>query len=498
MIPNKQFIDGVHVHQRDVLEYFDRLSPRAKKQMAWHFWLEWARRHRKTTLAVNLTIREACRWERTKYLYLSPYQAETRKMVWDDPIMLKDALPDKKEMDWKTNETKMLVTFDNGSLIQFGGADEPDAWKGNDCLGAVCDEFALMKEEVWTKILMPIILGPVPKHLEGTGAFRWVLKTYTPEGINHATIGFDKACMLADGGILPDTGLAPRMAEGQFVSRLDAEKCDIMTPQALAIAKAESPLIIYEQEYRCKRATQEERTLITSAMLSGMDTINWEFTRMSYPDKRRIVSIDPAFGGDMCDLKAFENTRILEHKVLQPHLTNEIVLAAKLMAQNINTKNFIVDCIGNGKGVADALQTDEAMYNVQYFNSAEKPTDAPTSKGERKSLFKNKKAQAAYYVSEEIKAGRVESVNEAKFMTPASLLELKRQVPMATRYVVRGGQILMLDKDIVKKDLGCSPDSSDSWIMGIYGLQFVDPVGSEQLVKESPGRGTYVPFYIGG
>jgi hypothetical protein len=480
-----------------MLEAFDRRTPWAKSLAAWHFWLEWARRHRKTTLAINLTIREACRWERTKYLYLSPFQTETRKMVWDDPIMLKSALPDKREMDWKTNETKMLVTFANGSLIQFGGADEPDSWKGNDCLGAVCDEFALMKEEVWTKILGPIIRGPVPQHLEGSGAFRWVLKTYTPEGINHATIGFDKACLLADGGVLPDSGRAPKMKKGHYASRLDAEKAHIMTAESLAIAKEDTPLIIYEQEYRCKRATQEERTLITSAMLSGMDGINWEFTRMSYPDKRRIVSIDPAFGGDMCDLKAFENTRILEHQILHPHLTNEIVLAAKLMMQNIGTKNVIVDCIGNGKGVADALQTDEAMYNVHYFNSAEKPTDAPTKKGERKSLFKNKRAQAAYYVAQEIKAGRVESINQSLDMTEASKLELKRQVPLATRYKVPGGQVLLLPKDETKKDLGCSPDSSDSWIQGIYGLQFVDPVGSEQIVKERPGRGVYVPYYIG-
>jgi hypothetical protein len=504
-IPNRQFIDNMHEHQRDFFEFFDRLTPRAKQQLAWCFWLEWSRRHYKTTLAINLTIREACSWEKTKYLYLSPYQSETRKMVWDDPIMLKSALPDKREMDWTTNETKMLVTFANGSLIQFGGADEPDSWRGNDCLGAVLDERAQMKEEIWTEILMPIIMGKLPLHLQGVineqgqSAYRWVLSTYTPKGINHATLGFDKACLLADGGVLPVRGIAPVMKQGFFASRLDAEECDIMTPQALSIAKEELPLVIYEQEFRCKRTTQEERTLITSAMLSGMDGINWEFTRMSYPDKRRIVSIDPAFGGDMCDLKAGENTRILEHKILQPHLTNEIVACAKLMAQNIGTKNFIVDCIGNGKGVADALQTDEAMYNVHYFNSAEKPTDAPTKKGERKSLFANKRAQMAYYVAQEIRAGRVESINQSLSMTEASRRELFRQIPMATRYKVNGsGQIILLPKDEIKKELSCSPDSAESWEMMVYGLQFVDPVGSEQIVKERPGRGVYVPYYIGG
>jgi hypothetical protein len=489
-IPNKRFLDGIHIHQRDVMQAFD-------SGKYWCFWLEWARRHRKTTLLVNLLIREACRYPKAKYIYTSPYQAETRKIVWDDPTMLRDALPDKDEMGWKMNETKMLITFDNGSMIQFGGTDEPDALRGIDAIGIGCDEKAMQKEEVWTEILMPVVMGSLPPHLKDTGAFRWVMNTYTPKGINHATIGFDKACMLQDGGILPDCGKAPMLKPGHFASRLDAEKTDIMSKAALAIAKDEAPLVIYEQEFRCKRTTQEERTLITSAMLQGLEGIQWETTRLCYNDIKRIVSIDPAFGGDMCDIKGMENTRTLEHLTIQPHMTQEIVTAAKMMAQNIGTKNFIVDCIGNGKGVADLLQGDEAGYDVQYFNSAERPTDAPTGKGEKKSLFANKKAQAAYYAATEIKAMRVEAVSQSKMSEPAKR-ELLRQVPMATRYKVNNsGQILLLPKDDTKKELGCSPDSSDSWIQGIWGLQFVDPVGSERRVKEEPGNGVYVPYYIG-
>jgi hypothetical protein len=491
-IPNKQFLDGMHEHQRDLMYAFDTGKAR-------FFALEWARRHRKTTLAVNLLIRECCRYENSKFVYVAPTQVMARNIVWDDPTMLTHALPDKKEMDWKKNEQKMMIKFANGSILKIGGSDEPDSLRGIDALGVCFDEWALIKENTWTEIFRPIMAGPVPPHLEGRGAFRWAMFLYTPKGINHATIMFDKACRLADGGVLPHNGKAPVMSARWFASRLDGEKAGIMSDLELSLAKEDMPLVIYEQEIKCSRTTQEERTLITSAMLSGMDGINWEFTRQSYPDKRRIVSIDPAFGGDMCDLKASENTRILEHQVLQPHLTNEIVLAAKLMMQNIGTKNVIVDCIGNGKGVADALQTDEAMYNVQYFNSAEKPTDAPEKKGDRKSIFANKRAQMAYYVAQEIKAGRVESINQAKGMTEASKRELFRQIPMATRYKVNGaGQIILMPKDEIKKELTCSPDSAESWEMMVYGLQFVEPVGSEQLVKEAPGHGVYVPYYIGG
>lgn len=460
-IPTKQFVDGMHEHQRDVLAAFDRGG-------TWSFWLEWARRHRKTTLAVNLLIREACRYERAKYVYVSPYQAETRKIVWDDPTMLPNALPDKAEMGWKANDTKMLIKFANGSMIQFGGADEPDSIRGIDAIGLVLDERALIKESVWTEIFLAIIMGDLPPHLVGTGVFRWVMSLYTPKGINHATIGFDKACCLAEGGTLPECGKAAKMKPGYYASRLDGELAGIMSNAALAIAKEEAPLVIYEQEFRCHRTTQEERTLITSAMLQALSKVDWEVTRRTFKDVRRIVSIDPGFGGDLCDLKGFENNRELAHEQFHPHMTHEIVAGGKLMAQEIGTKNFIVDCIGIGKGIADGLQQDEANYNVQYFGSAEKPTDAPTKKGQRKSLFANKKAQAAFYVSTQVKAMKVQAVTRP---------ELLRQIPLATRYKVTGaGQVILLPKDEVKKDLGCSPDDSDSWVQGIYGLQFVDPV----------------------
>ncbi len=476
-IPTKQFVDGMHEHQRDMLEAFDRGG-------TWSFWLEWARRHRKTTLAVNLLIREACRYERAKYVYVSPYQAETRKIVWDDPTMLPNALPDKAEMGWKAKDTKMLIKFANGSMIQFGGADEPDSIRGIDAIGLVLDERALIKETVWTEIFLAIIMGDLPPHLVGTGVFRWVMSLYTPKGINHATIGFDKACCLAEGGTLPECGKAVKMKPGYYASRLDGELAGIMSKAALAIAKDEAPLVIYEQEFRCRRTTQEERTLITSAMLQALSGVCWDKTGRIFEDVRRIVAIDPAFGGDLCDIKGFENNRELAHEQFHPHMTHEIIAAAKLVAKEIDTKNFIVDCIGNGKGIADGLKIDEAKYHVQYFGSAEKPSDAPAQKGAKKSLFANKKAEAAYYVSTQVKSLRVAAIRRP---------ELLRQIPLATRYKVTGsGQIILLPKDEVKKELGCSPDDSDSWVQGIYGLQFVQPVGPQAFDEdESDMAGSY-------
>jgi hypothetical protein len=75
-------------------------------------------------------------------------------------------------------------------------------------------------------------------------------------------------------------------------------------------------------------------------------------------------------------------------------------------------------------------------------------------------------------VAGEVRGQRVEPVRRR---------ELLRQLPMATRYkVTSGGQILLLPKDEVKKELGCSPDDADSYVMGIYGLRFVRPAENKR------------------
>lgn len=458
-IPNEQFIDGIHKYQIEVFKAFDSGDYR-------FFMMEWHRRARKTTLAINLLIRECCRVANSKYVYVAPTQVMARNIVWDDPNMLRAALPAKTEIGWAMNEQKMLVKFANGSMLKIGGSDNPDSLRGIDAIGVVFDEWALIKEEVYTEIFRPIIAGSLRENT--MDLFRWAMFLYTPKGINHATMMFDKACCFMEGGNLPDNGKAELMADNWFVSRLDGEKSGIMTDSELKLAKNDMPVSFYDQEIKCSRITEEERTLITTGMLERLKTINWDDTRACIADVRRIVAIDPAFGGDICVLTAIENGRILETKRLNPHLTNEIIFEAKMMAANINTENFIVDCIGNGKGVADGLSCDVAGYNVQYFNSAESPTD---------DRFANKKAEAWFMVAEKIKSTQIEPIQSA---------ELWRQIPKAAMYkITSSGKLIMQPKDDVKKLLGCSPDDADSFVMGMYGIGFTDPVNNDNYSKFS-------------
>ncbi len=473
-IPNKLFLDRIDWHEKQVLRAFDCVKPVTR-----FFIQEWHRRAHKTTLAINLLIREACRYPKSKYVYIAPTQVWARNVVWDDPVMLWDALPDKAEMDWKANGQKMLITFVNGSMLKIGGSDEPDSLRGIDADGVVPDEWALHKKEIWTEIFRPIIAGKAkPGHRE-----RWAMFLYTPKGPNHATQMFNIAACIESEAELPDCGKAAKCKPGWFASRLIADRSGI-------IPRAELDLMLgevadgtltkeeYDQEMQCRRVTEEERTLITSSLLDRLNTVNWGSLRIIEPKMRKIVAIDPAFGGDQCALKGFENGRVVKEKQVNWTMTHEVVFEAKEMARRLGTKNFIVDCIGNGKGVSDGLKIDEAGYHVQAFNSAEKCEDSDR--------YANKKAEAVDYTAEQIRKLKVEPVKDP---------ETRRQLVGLSRYKIvtrhDKGVMIMRSNDDTKKELGCSPDRGLCYCYGIYGIKRVIPeTRKESTYAERSGRAT--------
>jgi hypothetical protein len=94
-------------------------------------------------------------------------------------------------------------------------------------------------------------------------------------------------------------------------------------------------------------------TLITSDMIARLNK-HHATTHYSTPPEeghRKVVSIDPAFGGDVCCIMGIVDYRVeAEQSIVDRHRTAEIVAAGKVMAARIGTGNFVVDCIGNGRG----------------------------------------------------------------------------------------------------------------------------------------------------
>ena len=225
------------------------------------------------------------------------------------------------------------------------------------------------------------------------------------------------------------------------------------------------PRAMYDQEINCSRVTSEEMTLITTSMLYALNHFHAENDQKMDDESRKIVSVDPAFGGDVCRIMGMENCEVIDgDRIRDKHKTNEIVMAAKVVAAKIGTKNFICDSIGNGLGVADGLAADEAKYNVQYFNSSERATEKHDTLEALQCA--NRRAEAYFYAHEQVQHFKTGPVKDS---------ELMRQLSIASKYKTQlsSGKLIILPKEVIKKELGHSPDDADCWVMGVWGTQFV-------------------------
>jgi hypothetical protein len=331
--------------------------------------------------------------------------------------------------------------------------------------------------------------------------FRWAMFSYTPKGVNHATKMFDDACCLSDGGTLPDCGEAVKMAANTYASRLDGEKSGILSLSEIKrmqdeVARGLIPQSFYDQEIKCSRVTSEEMTLITSEMIYELNS-HHATTRKSFEEVKKIVSIDPAWGGDVCKIMGMVNNTVKkenERSILDRRRASEIVMAAKVVARNIGTKNFIVDTV-NDLSVADGLSGDAAGYNVQYFKSSHK---AKEEKDSRQAIrCANRRAEAYLYTSQQI----------ARFLCgPIKSDELRRQLTVASRYTTQAGsgRMIIVPKLQVKygtkgingktgmEGLGCSPDEADCYIMGVWGSKNVEPE-QDGPIEVSLAKSSMVP-----
>lgn len=217
-VPVKRFIDGMHKEQVKVFSDFDNSIHR-------FFMLNWHRRARKTTLAINLLIREAVKHPNSRYGYVTSTYTACRNIVWRDPNMLKSYLPE--EIVVKKNETELYVEFRNGSILSIHGSDNPDSLRGVDFKGVVIDEWAFVDPATWEQILRPIV---------AQDASRWAVFIFTPSGRNHAFRMW--------------TATRDNPEWGHYT--LSAETSGLIPAEELVKLRQELPQNTYAQEFGCE------------------------------------------------------------------------------------------------------------------------------------------------------------------------------------------------------------------------------------------------------
>ncbi len=130
------------------------------------------RRWGKTTLGKATQLEWVAKrgYPGARFAYIAPTYKEGRRTFWAD---FKASIP----RGWATNvnESRLEVTFRNGSEFYLLGADKPDSLRGPGWDGLHLDEYATMKSEAWTEVLRPALADR-----KGQALF-----TGTPQAFNH-------------------------------------------------------------------------------------------------------------------------------------------------------------------------------------------------------------------------------------------------------------------------------------------------------------------------
>ena len=436
-VPTDHYWSRLHQRQREVLARFDRGEFRFGM-------CRWHRRGRKTTMISGLLAREAARYPQRNYIYVGPTYKQAKSIIWRDPNMLFSYLPPKAEYPWESNESELFVRFPHGqgetSLLHIKGADDPDSLRGIDAHGVVFDEWALQKPEIWTEIFRPIM---------AQDPTRWAIFIYTPKGTNHAWEMEQRALADESGDWMVDV--------------LKASESGLIPADELRKAKEELPTSLYDQEFDCSYVTDEERTVITSAMIDKLRLINSTESLIT----RRYISCDPALGGDECVAYYFVNTEPMD--VLSTHERDAMKVVAWLamMAVKHDTKYIVIDVVG-GIGEVIGARLTEMGYTVFSFDSRLQARDH--------SRYLNTRAEAYWSVAQ--------MIHDKEVVYPEEM-ELRRELS-AVRYKLThsSGKMALEPKDDTKKILGRSPDRADAYVQGLYCMRDIPADKDKDLVHD--------------
>jgi len=336
----------------------------------------------------------------------------------------------------RKNESELFIELTNGSLITIKGADEPDSIRGTDYQGVFLDEWALMKDMVWTEILRPIITQDNS---------RWALFAFTPKGRNFVYDYWMKADVWTE----------------WYKSFLPLSKSKLLPEEEIGKAKKEMPAELFDQEFECSFLADEERTLIPARAVEDLRLV-----KHYWKEIKRIVSCDPSQGGDECVIYAIENSEIKETKIL--HINDTMAIAGEIavMMQKHNTPQAAVDSIGIGAGIHDRLR--ELGHKVIGIQSAEK--------ADHEDRFYNRRTEMWWYVMEQIRDKKISYPEDP---------ELRRELSFVKYKVINSnGRIQLEAKDLTREALGRSPDRADAFIYGIWALSKTEPIKSKDRWRE--------------
>ena len=402
------------------------------------------RRAGKTELALKKLLDAAVknRLELPLYFYVAPYLKQAKLIAW---ARLKQMVsPLIKVGAVEVNESELYIKLStNGAVIRIFGADNPDAMRGVRLDGAVMDEVAQMKPEVWEEIIQPA--------LSDRRGWAWFIGT--PKGIN----------------LFSELFFAASQRDGWESARYTVYETEAIDADEVARLREAMSESAFAREYLCDFSAAGDDQV--NSLTDVEDAARRYHPAKSQDYAPRIIGVDPArFGDDRSviirrqGLQAFDPViyRGIDNMALAGHVAS--------MIDEWRPDAVFVDA-GAGSGVIDRLR--QVGHDVVEVNFGGKPSDA---------LYLNKRAEMWFLLRDWIRAGGAIPNDTG----------LKQDLAAPIYWYDSANRIQLEPKEAIKKRGLPSPDIADA-----LALTFAYPVQKRKEIdslRTTTTRREYNPY----
>lgn len=384
------------------------------------------RRAGKTELAIMELIDKAMKFKQELglFLYIAPFLKQAKAIAWArlkqkiDPLRIAGAV--------EVNEGDLYVTFKhNGSIIRLFGGDNPDAMRGLRVDGAVIDEVAQIKPEVWVDIVQPAL----------SDRLGWAMFIGTPSGINLFSELFYRSSELDD----------------WTAARYTVYDTESLHPDEVERLKRDMAETSFAREYLCDFSAAGDDQLIS--LSDAEDASRREYQKDDVKHAPVILGVDPArFGDDRSVVFRRQGLQAFTPAVYRGIDNMELAARVANHIEQHQPDAVFIDA-GAGAGVIDRLrQLDYDVIEVPFGGKATKPE-----------LSINRRTEMWWELKEWIEQGGAIPPDQA----------LKQELATPVYWFDSAGRRVLESKDQIKKRLqgAGSPDLADA-----LALTFAFPV----------------------
>ena len=225
-----------------------------------------------------------CREDLGLFVFVAPFLSQAKSIAWG---MIKFRLRELVRLGAAhVNEAELTITFkSNGAKIKLFGGDNPDALRGVRLDGAVLDEVAQMKPEIWSDIIQPAL----------SDRKGWAIFIGTPNGINMFSEKYYKAKTL----------------EGWSSHLYTVYDTDAIEKEEVERLRRDMSEASFEREYMCNFAVSGEDQLIS---MDEVETASNRVLRVGECDYApKIIGVDIArFGSDSSVIQKRQGFQLFE------------------------------------------------------------------------------------------------------------------------------------------------------------------------------------------